>query len=136
VAAYAAPPSLEAPPASLDVQEQQGPAAQFAQNYQQPPGQQAGGQGVNAMALAEQKLNQVASDLKEVAKLLVTSKPNLMPILQKMAQAGSMLMSEIQAGKPGGQQGQPGAQRSAPEPPGGGAPSMSPPDEGAQPAIG
>lgn len=110
------PPSLSAPPTAPEVSEQQGPIAQFVQNRESPQDQQAPGPG-NAMALVSQKLNQVASSLKEVAKILVTNKPTLMPVLEKMLQAGSMLMNEVQSGMPQSQTGQASAQRAAsPEP--------------------
>lgn len=67
------------------------------------------------MALVEQKLNSIAADLKEVAKILVSSKPNLMPVLQKMVEAGKMLMSEVQSSKPQAQQGMAGQPRGGPE---------------------
>jgi hypothetical protein len=109
-AAAAAPPSLESPPASPEVTGQQaGPSAQFIQ------GQGPGGQGSSASALALQKLNQVASDLKEVAKVLVQAKPNLVPLLQRSLQALSMLTNELMQGQQ--QMGQPGMQRQAPAPP-------------------
>ena len=133
MAAYAAPPSAAVPPTSPEVSEQQNPLAQFLQN-QGSPDQQAGAPGVNAMNLVEQKLNQVAAELKEVAKILVQNKPNAMPLLQKMLQAGSMLANEIQAGKPQNQAGQPGVQRQPPEPSGNGIPSP-PTEEGGSPAM-
>jgi len=68
------------------------------------------------MALVEQKLNQVASDLRDVAKVLVMSKPALMPVLQKMIQAGAMLMQEITKDN---QQAQPQQPSGPPEAPGG-----------------
>jgi hypothetical protein len=68
------------------------------------------------MALVEQKLNQVATELRDVAKVLVMSKPALMPVLQKMIQAGAMLMQEIGKSKQEGQQPQPSG---PPQPPGG-----------------
>jgi len=80
----------------------------------QPSG--SGQVGPPPLALVEQKLNQVASDLRDVAKVLVMSKPALMPVLQKMIQAGAMLMQEINAAK---QQGQPQQPSGPPEPPGG-----------------
>jgi hypothetical protein len=104
--AAAAPPTLEAPPVAPEVSEQQaGPSAQFIQG-------QEGGQPGSASALVEQKLNQVASDLKEIAKILVQSKPNLVPLLQRSIQALSMLMNEVQQGKQ--QVGQQGVQRQMP----------------------
>lgn len=68
------------------------------------------------MALVEQKLNSVATDLRDVAKVLVMSKPALMPVLQKMIQAGAMLMQEITKDK---QQVQGQQASGPPEPPGG-----------------
>jgi len=124
VAAYAAPPTLESPPVSPEVAgQQQGPSAQFIQG-------QPGGQGATADNLALQKLNQVASDLKEVAKVLVQSKPNLVPLLQRSLQALSMLTNELMAGKQ--QQGQPGMQRQAPAPPDQGQEGS---EEGAPPPV-
>ncbi len=72
------------------------------------------------MALVEQKLNQVAGELRDVARILMMSKPALMPVLQKMIQAGAMLMQEINKAKPQGQQptGPPQAQPSGGEQPG------------------
>lgn len=114
MAAYAPPsappPSPAQPPTSPDVAAQQSPVSQFLQGYQ-PQGEQAQAPGANAAALAAQKLNQVAADLKEVAKVLVTSKPNLMPLLQRMLSAGSMLMNELQTSLPQAQAGQAGVQR-------------------------
>ena len=124
MAALAAPPSLASPPTSPDVAEQQSPTAQFAQGYQPQVGE---GGANSAMELAAQNLNQVASLLKDVAKVLVTSKPNLMPILQRMVQAGSMLMNEVQSNKPGSQVGQAGVQRQPPETAGAGPEGGAPP---------
>jgi hypothetical protein len=119
VAAYAAPPSLDSPPTSPDVSEQQSPTAQFVNGQQGQPGQE----GSSASALLVQNLNQVASMLKQVAQILQTTKPNLMPILQNMLRAGSMLMAQIQQDKQQG--GQPGVQRQQPEaPPEGGSPPI------------
>lgn len=117
MASPAAPPlTLSAPPTAPEVTEQQGPTAEFVQNRQSPQGEQAPGPA-NAAGLIEQKLNQVAAMLKEVAKMLVTNKPDLMPILEKMLQAGSMLMNELQQSMPKNQAGQAGVQRQAsPEP--------------------
>jgi len=121
--AAAAPPTLDAPPQAPGVtdqqagpeDQQQGPSAQFIQ------WQDSGNQ------LVEQKLNKVAADLKDVAKVLVQSKPNLVPLLQRSLQALSMLMNEIQQGKQ--QQGKAGMQRSTPEPQSG----QEGPDQGAPP---
>lgn len=120
-AAQAAPPALDNPPISPDVEDQQSPVSQYIQN-QQGEGGQAQGPGANAGALVEQKMNQVAGILKEVAQLLVNFKPHVMPVLQKGVQALSMVMNEVQTSKQQAQQGQPGIQRQPPpgsEQPGG-----------------
>jgi hypothetical protein len=65
------------------------------------------------MALVEQKLNQVALDLRDVARVLAMSKPALMPVLQKMIQAGSMLMQEVTKDKQQQQGPQPGPPQQA-----------------------
>lgn len=114
MAGYAAPPTLESPPVPPEVSgQQQGASAQYLQSNQQLPG----GSASSAMALAEQKLNQVASDLRDVAKILVTSKPAVIPIMQKALSALSMVMNEVQSGKGQGPQpgGQAAVQRQAPE---------------------
>jgi hypothetical protein len=84
--------------------------AQFVQGQGAPGGQD------NPNALVEQNLNQVAAKLKEVAQVLSTAKPALMPVLQRALQALSMVMSEVQSGKK--EQGQPGVERGQPGPPG------------------
>lgn len=110
-------PPMTAPPTAPAVASQQGPVSQYLTNYQ-PSGEQAVGQP--PMALVEQKLNQVAGELRDVARILMMSKPALMPVLQKMIQAGAMLMQEINKAKPQGQQptGPPQAQPSGGEQPG------------------
>ena len=61
---------------------------------------QGGGAGQPAvdapMQMVEQVLNDIALKLRDVARILIMSKPMLMPVLQKMIQSGSMLMDEIQ----------------------------------------
>lgn len=109
----ARPPMSEPPTAPAVAAQQGGPVGQYLSNYQ-PSG--SGQVGPPPLALVEQKLNQVASDLRDVAKVLVMSKPALMPVLQKMIQAGAMLMQEINTAK---QQGQPQQPSGPPEPPGG-----------------
>lgn len=90
-----------APPVAPDVAAQQMPSmGQFA-------GQLGGGQqgGDPSMDFLISKMNEIAASLTDVAKVISQRKPALMPIIQKMAQAGSMIMSEVQAGQsaPGGQ---------------------------------
>ena len=111
--ALARPPMQEPPTAPAVAAQQGGPVGQYLSNYQ-PSGD--GQAGPPPMALVEQKLNQVATELRDVAKVLVMSKPALMPVLQKMIQAGAMLMQEIGKSKQEGQQPQPSG---PPQPPGG-----------------
>lgn len=47
------------------------------------------------METADAMMNEVAAKLMEVAKIIATDSPQLMPILKKMAEAGSMLTNEI-----------------------------------------
>ena len=126
MAATATPP-LSAPPTAPQVASQQGgPVGQYLSGYQ-PQGEQAVGQP--PMALVEQKLNQVALDLRDVARVLAMSKPALMPILQKMIQAGSMMMQEI------GKDKQQGPQPGPPQPAQGGG-EEGQPGQGAGPGMG
>lgn len=88
------------------------------------------------MSLVTQKLNQVASTLKDIAKVLAMTKPNLLPLLEHMVKAGSGLMNEIQGAQPqapGQQQGPPGASQRPPEPPA--PPQGGGPPEGAMPGM-
>lgn len=48
------------------------------------------------------RLNEVASLLQEVAQVLVVEKPSMMPILQKVAQGGAILMDELVKSTPQG----------------------------------
>lgn len=99
--ALAQPPMSEPPTAPAVASQQGGPVGQYLQNYKSQDGQ--GPAGAPPMALVEQKLNGVASELRDVAKVLVMSKPALMPVLQKMIQAGAMLMQEVNKDKQQGQ---------------------------------
>ncbi len=101
--ALARPPMQEPPTAPAVAAQQAGPSGQYMQNYQGSGGEA----GPPPMALVEQKLNGVASELRDVAKVLVMSKPALMPVLQKMIQAGAMLMQEVNKDKQQGQGPQP-----------------------------
>lgn len=106
---------MQEPPTAPAVAAQQGgPSSQYMQSYQ------GGGQaGPPPMALVEQKLNGVASELRDVAKVLVMSKPALMPVLQKMIQAGAMLMQEVNKDKQQGQGQQPSGPPQGPQSGGG-----------------
>lgn len=116
MAAYAAPPQLDQPPASPEVTDQQGPVARFVEGYQGGGGQPGGG-AQDATALLERNMNEVAAKLKEVAQTLSQFKPNLLPVLERMIQAGSFLMNQLQSAKPGMQAGKASVERSQPEPP-------------------
>jgi hypothetical protein len=103
-----------APPVDPNVAAQQMPSmGQFA-------GQMGGQQGGDpAMDFLVSKMNEIAASLTDVAKVISQRKPALMPIIQKMAQAGSMIMSEVQSGQ---QQG--GADSSLAQPQAGGESQM------------
>ena len=103
------PPPVTAPPTAPEVSQQQGPISRFIQQ-QDPTGGQGQGQDAanfSAMGLVEQRLNQVALLMRDVAKVLVTAKPELMPVWEKMMQAGTMLLGEVQKAGGGQQQGPP-----------------------------
>lgn len=51
------------------------------------------------------RLNEVATMLADVAQVLVVEKPALLPILQKVAQGGSLLMNAIGTSMPQGMAG-------------------------------
>lgn len=124
------PPPVYAPPTAPAVASQQaGPMAQFMSQQQGGPGGGAGQPGVDApMQMVEQVLNDIALKLRDVARILIMSKPMLMPVLQKMIQSGSMLMDEIQKANSGqDQQGTGGSSEAAQA--GGG------PDGGASPTA-
>lgn len=113
-------------PPSVTAQQQPDPAMAFAMN--------AGAQGnANAMqfdslAYAESELNKVAEILKGVAQVIVNEIPSVMPILQKMGQAGSALVSEIQSSRSQAMGSNPNlapTQAQLPEAEGAGAVSMS-----------
>lgn len=52
------------------------------------------------MALVAQKLDQVAPSIMDVARIIQTSKPALMPILQKAIQALTMISTEAKKASP------------------------------------
>lgn len=115
--ALASPPMAEPPTAPAIAAQQGGPVGQYLKNYQPQEGQNS--VAPPPMALVEQKLNQVATELRDVAKVLVMSKPALMPVLQKMIQAGAMLMQEVNKDKQQGQGQQQPPPSGPPQPAGG-----------------
>ena len=94
------------PPLPPDVTgQQQPPIARYAQSQAQQVGagpastpDPSHGDGAN-MGFVGDCMNQVAGLLTKVVKVVEVARPELMPILQRMAQMGSMLMNEIQSSK-------------------------------------
>lgn len=91
------------PPVSPDVLSQQLPPMQ---NYA-PQGEamlnQASGAnqpGADPTQYAKSELDKIAAALMNVAKVISQTKKELMPLVQKMAEAGSMLSNELQAQNP------------------------------------
>lgn len=121
------PPPLSAPPVPPDIAGQQGPVSNYVANFN------GGGQSAlqqSPLLLAQSKLQEIAVNLKDIARVLIMSKPALMPVLQKMVEAGSMLMDEVQKGLPQGQpSGGPDSGGPPPEAPG----SAGAPGEGGSP---
>lgn len=90
------------PPVSPDVMAQQMPSpAAYAQQGQ---AMLNGGQSDSGQANPDQfvmsELNDIATKLGNVAKVLSQTHKELIPIIQKMATAGSMLQNELQANNP------------------------------------
>lgn len=83
------------PPLPPDVIRQQTPPAL---QFMQSAGQNL--QQFNALEMVKQDMQQVVSLLKNVADVLSVERPALIKHLQIMAQAGSAIMNEIQAGSP------------------------------------
>jgi hypothetical protein len=90
------------PPLPPDVTAQQAPPiGQFAQGQQGGPAatpDPSMGDGAS-MGFVGDQMNQIAQLLTKVVKVVEVARPELMPILQRMAQMGSMLMNEIQSSK-------------------------------------
>lgn len=92
-------PNPSGPPPSPDVMAQQmPPMSQYAGQADQMLGAGQPGQQADPIEFAKSKLDGIANDLMTVAKVLGEVKPELMPIVQKMAQAGSQLTSELESG--------------------------------------
>ena len=87
------------PPISPDVMMQQMPpmsaySDRAAQMLAAKPEDQM---GADPAAFAKQQLDDIASKLMNVAKVLSQTNKELMPLVQKMAEAGSMLSNELQS---------------------------------------
>ena len=91
------------PPVPPQVAAQQGPPLrQFAQS--------AGGQGgaapqQDSNALASQLLDGIAKQLSQLAQILQSTKPELIPILKQGVQAFAMIGNKLKAGDQGAPQG-------------------------------
>ncbi len=87
------------PPVSPSIAAQQMPPAAAYARAQGGPGDQSiggGDQTSAAMGLVQSLLTSVGNELEKVAKVLVTVKPELIPILKQSVNALSMLMNEAQ----------------------------------------
>lgn len=86
-------------PLPPDVAGQMPPMGQFAGQAQQAFG---GGQGADPMqadpmGFATEALNQIADTLGKMAQIVLQTRPELAPLVQKMAEAGSQLQSQLTA---------------------------------------
>ena len=97
-AAASAFPNTAMPPASPAITAQQvpqgSPMAAFAQNMAGQP-DQAALQNFSSSEFLNATLNKIATDLAQVANVLTSSRPDLMPLVQKMAQIGSALTTAV-----------------------------------------
>ena len=92
-------PTQGGPPTSPDVMAQQMPpmSAYGLQGEQMLSGAAGEGQpSADPTAFAKKELDDIAAKLMNVAKVLSQTKKELMPLVQKMAEAGSMLSNELQ----------------------------------------
>jgi hypothetical protein len=121
---------MASPPPPPEVTQQQNPnqVSQFVSGYQQPGAEQP---PAAPKELVKQKMQQVAEGLRDVARVLATTDPSLMPILKRMVEAGSMLMQQIEQNQQGQNTGQSSVPRTPPEQAGG-----TPQPEGANPGMG
>jgi hypothetical protein len=98
-------PVSQNPPMSPGVQAQQAPdMSQYASGLgggQGAPG--ASGQSQDPSGdFLKQQMQQLATVLDQVVQVASQSKPSIMPLLRKIAEAGQMIMSELQnSGSPG-----------------------------------
>lgn len=86
-------------PLPPDVAGQMPPMGQFAGQAQQAFG---GGQGApqappDPVGFATEALNQIADTLGKMAQVVLQVRPELAPLVQQMAEAGSQLQSQLTA---------------------------------------
>lgn len=94
-------PVAGVPPVSPDVMAQQmPPMAAYADQARGMIGGGASAESQDPMKYVQTLLDEIASSLMKVAQVVGQSKKELMPIVQKMAEAGSMLSNEIQSKAP------------------------------------
>jgi hypothetical protein len=72
------------------------------QGAQMIAGAPEGSGGADPSAFAKSELDKIAASLMNVAKVVSQSRKELMPLVQKMAEAGSMLSNELQTANPPG----------------------------------
>lgn len=120
---------LSSPPPPPDVVAQQNPGmvSQFVQGYQ--PGMEAAPSAPRD--LIRQRMMGIAEGLRDVARVIATTDPSLMPILKRMVEAGSMLMNSLDQSEQETRSGSASVQRVPPEPVG--PTGLA---EGAQPGLG
>lgn len=85
------------PPVSPAIAAQQVPMAAYAQSQSGQGMQSMGGgdQTAAAMGLVQSLLTSVGNELEKVAKVVVTVKPELIPILKQAVNALAMLNNEV-----------------------------------------
>lgn len=94
--------------AAMDISQPPIPPSVTAQQAPNPVSSFVGGVGAgqqpqfDAMQFVIGRLNQVAEILSDVAKVLAVENPALMPVLQKVAQGGAVLMQEAMKSMPQG----------------------------------
>lgn len=94
---------ISAPPIPPSVLVQQAPVASNpVLDFAQQPAGVVAQPAFDPMQYVMGQMNQVADLLTNSAKVLVTEKPALMPLLQKMTQIGMLLVNEIQTSLPQG----------------------------------
>lgn len=89
-------PGIPLPP---DVQGQMPPMGQFAGQAQQAfqPGMPQDPTGADPGSFASSALSEIADKLGKVAQVILQIRPDLAPMIQKMAEAGSMLQEQLTA---------------------------------------
>ncbi len=123
------------PPVPPQVAAQQGPPPirQFAQGATGAAPAGANGQGQDPSAMMSGLVNEIGQKMTQLAQVMGTTKPELIPILKQAVQALVMVAGKLKTQGPGGPPGQPPG-----GPPGGdqGAGGEGAPDAGGGAAMG